>query len=169
MKQIELKYVRKDNTNLRAYSDSLWRALRKERFKKADPDKFVNQQAAEQLALNCDEHTDFKKDVTNFINSKLTKREGQIFSLFVFGGKIGQTDIGKILGVCQATVANDLHCAQELFKEWFYAGGEYGYYPKTKENRVIVNYNGIEIDIAEFVDIFELEVSEALDRKAQDE
>jgi DNA-directed RNA polymerase specialized sigma subunit len=127
MVQIELKYVRRDNTNIRKYSDSLWRALRKERFKKADPDKFVNQMAAEQVAFLSDTHTDFSKDVATFIASKLTEREGKIFSLFVFGGKMGQTDIGKILGVCQATVANDLHCSLELFKEWYFTKGEFGY------------------------------------------
>ena len=127
MTQIELKYVRRDNTNIRKYSDSLWRALRKERFKKADPDKFVNQMAAEQVAFLSDAHTDFKRDVGTFIASKLTEREGKIFSLFVFGGKMGQTDIGKILGVCQATVANDLHAALELFKEWYFIKGEFGY------------------------------------------
>lgn len=133
MKQIELKYVRRDNTNIRKYSDSLWRALRKERYKKADPDKFCNQQAAEQLAFNSDDHTDFRKDVMAFISSKLTEREGKIFSLFVFGGKIGQTDIGRILGVCQATVANDLHNAKELFKEYYYTKGEYGYLEEEHE------------------------------------
>jgi len=42
MKQIPIERVRKDNTNLRKYDDKLWRALRKERFKKAIPDMFVN-------------------------------------------------------------------------------------------------------------------------------
>lgn len=133
MKHITLDRVRKDNTNIRKYSDPLWRALRKERFKKADPDKFVNQMAAEQMAFQSDNNTDFKKDVAKFVTTKLTEREGKIFSLFVFGGKMGQTDIGSILGVCQATVANDLHCALELFKGWYFTKGEFGYLEDTNE------------------------------------
>ena len=124
MKQIELQYVKKDNTNIRRYSDSLWRALRKERFKKADPNKFVNEMAAEQLAFETDENSDFKNDVAKFVATKLTEREGKIFSLFVFGGKMGQVDIGNILGVCQATISNDLNNSLALFREWYY-GGEY--------------------------------------------
>lgn len=127
MNQIDLKYVRRDNTNIRRYSDSLWRALRKERFKKADPNKFVNEMAAEQLAFESDAHSDFKEDVAKFIATKLTEREGKIFSLFVFGGRMGQADIGAMLDVCQATVSNELNHSLELFKKWYYPEGDHRY------------------------------------------
>jgi len=127
MRHIELHQVNRDNTNIRKYSDSLWRALRKERFKKANPDKFVNEMAAEHLAFRSDPQSDFKSDIERFSNSQLSEREAKVFSLFIFGGKLGQAEIGQILGVCQATVANDLKCCLELFKRWYFEDGEYGY------------------------------------------
>lgn len=131
MAQITAEQVNKDNTNLRKFSDELWRALRKERFKKADPDKFVNQMAAEQLSFQSDPHSNFRKDIETFMATKLSPRRAKIFSLFVFGGKIGQADIGKILGVSQATVANDLKASLSLFKTWYFADGDHGYDRKT--------------------------------------
>jgi len=121
MKQIPLERVRKDNTNLRKYDDSLWRALRKERFKKASPDMFVNEMAAEQQAHRDDPHSDFNTDVITFVETKLNTRESEIFRLFVYGGKINQVEIGEMLGVSQATVANTLKYLLELFRDYYYS------------------------------------------------
>ena len=124
MRQIEAHQVRKDNSNLREFSDSLWRALRKERFKPAKPDAYTNEMAAEEYTLANTPHVVFKHDMENFIASKLTPREGDIFRLFLFGGRMTQTDIAEYLGVCQAPVANTLKVILKLVKDDFY-GNEY--------------------------------------------
>ena len=121
MKQIPIEKVRKDNTNIRKYDDKLWRALRKERFKKAVPDMFVNEMAAEQQAHRDDPRSNFNADLETFITTKLNKREADIFKLYVYGGRINQTDIGDMLGVCQATVANTLQSVLGLFRDYYYA------------------------------------------------
>lgn len=108
MKQITADRVKKDNSNIRKYDDKLWRELRKERFKKATPDIFVNEMAAEQQAIRDAVHSDFDVDVDNFINTHLNAREASIFRLFVYGGKIRQADIGDILNISQSTVTNTL-------------------------------------------------------------
>jgi len=108
MKQIPLERVNKDNTNIRKYSDSLWRELRKERYKKANPDSIVNEMAAEQQAHHDNTHSDFNTDVDTFIATYLKAREAYIFRLFLYGGKIRQSDIGDIVGVSQSTVTNTL-------------------------------------------------------------
>lgn len=132
MKTITLDKVKRDNTNIRKYDDHLWRVLRKERFKKANPDKFVNEMAAENVAIQMSPGSDFKQDIEKFTSLYLTEREAKVFTLFVFGGKIGQVEIGKILGVCQATIASDLRVALDLFEKWYFAEGEHGYYRKEK-------------------------------------
>jgi len=121
MKQIPIEKIRKDNTNLRKYDDKLWRVLRKERFKKAVPDLFVNEMAAEQQAHRDDPHNDFNADIETFIKTKLSAREAAMFRLFVYGGKINQVEIGDILGVSQSTVANTLKATLELFRVYYYA------------------------------------------------
>lgn len=121
MKHIPLEKVRKDNTNLRKFDDKLWRVLRKERFKKANPDLFVNEMAAEEQGLQYKTHTDFDTDVATFIKTRLNKREAEIFHLYLYGGKITQTDIGDMLGVCQATVTNTLQGVLALFHAYYYS------------------------------------------------
>lgn len=120
MVSIPAEKVKKDNSNLRKHSDPLWRAMRKLRFKKANPDVFTNEMAAENLALQSDPGSDFNVDVERFITEYLSEREAQIFRIYVFGGKIRQVDIGDILGVSQATVTNSINKALELFKEYYW-------------------------------------------------
>lgn len=120
MANIPAERVKKDNSNLRKHSDELWRALRKLRFKKACPDMFTNEMAAEQSAMQADPGSDFSVDVEKFINEYLSDREANIFRLYVFGGKIRQVDIGDMLGVSQATVTNSINKALELFKEYYW-------------------------------------------------
>lgn len=120
MASIPAEKVKKDNSNLRKHSDSLWRALRKLRFKKANPDIFSNEMAAEQHALSTDPHSDFTVDVEKFIQEYLSEKEARIFRLYVFGGKIIQSDIGAILGVSQSTVTNSIRKSLELFKDYYW-------------------------------------------------
>jgi DNA-binding NarL/FixJ family response regulator len=67
----------------------------------------------------------FKHDIESFITQKLSTREAEIFRLFLYGGRITQTDIAEHLGICQATVANTLKTILKLVKDEFY-GEEYG-------------------------------------------
>lgn len=120
MQDFPLEKVKRDNSNIRKYSDPLWRALRKERFKKAQPDVFVNEMAAEQIAWQQDPHTDFKCDVEKFMREHLTKREAAILEMFLFGGGISQTEMGEKLGVSQPTVTNDFRRVLTKFKEYYY-------------------------------------------------
>lgn len=120
MTQIDLKYVKKDNSNIRCYSDELWRALRKERFKPAKPDVFTNQMAAEEYRLERNPHVDFKQDIERFIDTKLSPKEASIFRLFVFGGRITQEEIAELLGICQASVAQTLKTVLKLAREELY-------------------------------------------------
>lgn len=120
MTSIPAEKVRKDNTNLRKHSDILWRELRKLRFKKAAPDMFTNEMAAEQLSLHSDPHSDFVVDIEKFITTKLSKKEADIFRLYVFGGRIRQVDIGDTLGVSQSTVTNTIVKVLGMFKEYYW-------------------------------------------------
>ena len=117
---IPAERVRKDNTNIRKHSDILWRELRKLRFKKAVPDMFTNEMAAEQLSHQTDPHSDFIVDVEKFITTKLSRKEADIFRLYVFGGKIRQVDIGDTLGVSQSTVTNTIVKVLSMFKEYYW-------------------------------------------------
>lgn len=122
MKSIPAARVNKRNTNVRKYSDHIWRELRKLRFKPACPNLFVNEMAAEEVRLRYEGDPDFDHDVSQFIRLKLTLREGQVFQLYVYGGKITQMDIAGVLGVTQGTVANDLARILPMFKEFYYGG-----------------------------------------------
>jgi len=121
MKQITAEQVNKDNSNLRKFDDGLWRELRKERFKKAEPDLFTNEMAAEQQALRDDPGSDFNVDFDKFAKNYLSEQEAKIFRLYVYGGKIRQVDIGALLGVSQSTVTNTLTRVLGIFKEYYYS------------------------------------------------
>jgi DNA-directed RNA polymerase specialized sigma subunit len=120
VKSLELSQVKKDNSNIRGYSDTLWRELRKERFKPANPDLFTNQMAAEQHSLNNRSDVDFIHDINKFIDLKLKPREAAILRLFLFGGGLTQWEIAEEIGTCQATVANTLRSVLKIVKEDFY-------------------------------------------------
>ena len=120
MVSIPATKVKRDNSNLRKHSDELWRALRKLRFKKANPDVFTNEMAAEHISIQADPCSDFNADVERFILEYLNVREAEIFRIYVFGGRIRQVDIGDMLGVSQATVANSINKALSLFKEYYW-------------------------------------------------
>lgn len=112
--------VKRDNSNIRCFSDSLWRALRKERYKPAKPDAMTNQMAAEQLSWQRDAHSDFEYDINKFIDNKLSDREAKILRMFLFGGGLTQTEIAESLGVCQATVASVLKSTLDEVRRGFY-------------------------------------------------
>jgi len=76
--------------------------------------------SAEQQAHRDDPHNEFNADIDKFIKTKLSPREAKMFRLFVYGGKINQVEIGEILGVSQATVANTLKYLLELFRDYYY-------------------------------------------------
>jgi len=120
MTVIPAEKVKKDNSNIRKHSDKLWRELRKLRFKKANPESFTNEMAAEELALHTNPGSDFAVDVERFIQKYLSVREAQIFRSYVFGGKVRQVDIGDILHVSQSTVTNSLSRSLKLFKEYYW-------------------------------------------------
>lgn len=121
MKQIEVDKVKRDNSNIRKFSDSLWRVLRKERFKKANPDMFTNEMAAEELGLRDASTSDFDCDVDSFAAKFLTKREESVLRLFLYGGKVCQTEMGEILQVSQPTITNELRRILLKFAEYYYA------------------------------------------------
>ena len=121
MNKITANQVKRDNSNIRKFDDNLWRQLRKERFKKASPDLFTNEMAAEQQSHHLDPSSDFNVDVEKFSDQYLSELEAKIFKLYLFGGKIRQVDIGELLGVSQSTVTNTLTRVLGIFKEYYYA------------------------------------------------
>jgi len=120
MRQIPLKYVKKDNSNIRGFSDTLWRELRKTRYKPARPEAMTNQMAAEAYTKHEDLAVEFRHDINRFIADKLSTREAVIFRMYLFCSGMTQTDIAHELGVCQATVAQTLKTVLRLVKEEFY-------------------------------------------------
>ncbi len=122
--KMDLAYVKRDNSNIVYYDVELFKALRKERFKKANPDLMHNEMAGEQKQREQDPCADFKLDVERFCNTRLTEREAKIFKAWLFGGKIRQVDIGKLVGVSQAVVSIELNVVLDLFKKFYYEEGE---------------------------------------------
>lgn len=120
MKAIPANRVNKNNTNIRNYSDGLWRELRKTRFKKANPNGYSNEVEAEERRAAAASDPVFDHDMSRFIAEKLTAQEAEIFRLFLYGGKFGQVEIAAVLGVCQATVANKLARILRMVREYYY-------------------------------------------------
>ena len=120
MKQVPVERVKKDNSNIRKYDDNLWRELRKLRFKKASPDVFTNEMAAEVAQLRLDPQSVFNVDIEYFMDRYLSEQEAKIFSLYLYGGKLRQSDIGRLLGVSQPTVTNTIARVLGIFKDYYY-------------------------------------------------
>lgn len=112
--------VNKRNTNLRKHDDDLWRELRKTRFKRAVPNAYVNEMAAEEIRTTITPDPVFDHDMAVFMNQKLSPREADIFRLFLYGGKLVQQDIAAILGTSQSTVHNELEVILQLVREHYY-------------------------------------------------
>lgn len=124
MKSIPADRVNKRNTNIRKFSDPIWRELRKLRFKPANPNPYYNELAAEEVRLRYEGNPDFDHDAQQFMALMLSQREAEVFYLYTYGGnKITQTDIAGALGVTQGTVANDLAKIIPMFKEFYYGSG----------------------------------------------
>lgn len=106
MKRIPVAKIKKDNTNIRYYSDSLWRALRKERFKplkQEQYERFFNYcLAAKQVAVDPYESMDFQMDMEKF-KSSLSSREAECLEYFL--GNLKQEDIASVMGVSQTLVS----------------------------------------------------------------
>lgn len=120
MKQIALDKVKKDNSNIRYFSDSLWRELRKLRFKKANPDPLTNEMAAEQYELVNTVDPTFAVDMQDFANKYLSERETKILGLWLFGGQMRQVDIADALNISQALVSQELDNILDLIKKHYY-------------------------------------------------
>lgn len=120
MRQITLDRVKKDNSNIRYYSDSLWRELRKLRFKKANPDPLTNEMAAEQYEMAHTIDSTFAVDMRDFADKFLSKRESMILGLWLFGGNMRQIDIAEALNISQALVSQELEIIFELLKKHYY-------------------------------------------------
>ena len=120
MRQITLDRVKKDNSNIRNYSDSLWRELRKCRFKKANPDPLTNEMAAEQYEASHRVDTTFLVDMQDFADKFLSEREAKILALWLFGGQMRQVDIAEALNVSQALVSQELEGIFDLLRKHYY-------------------------------------------------
>jgi hypothetical protein len=133
MKQIAAERVYRNNSNIRKFSDVLWRELRKlNKLKRRSvtPDPYTNEMMAEIFSLQTNPHSDFVYDVEKFIATKLSEREGVVFRLFLFGGNIKQKEIAAMIGntrgedqdatISQSTVNNELQNAITQFKEYYY-------------------------------------------------
>jgi DNA-binding NarL/FixJ family response regulator len=120
MRQITLDRVKKDNSNIRYYSDSLWRELRKCRFKKANPDPLTNQMAAEQYEAAHRVDTTFIVDMQAFADKFLSTRESKILGLWLFGGQMRQVDIAEALNISQALVSQELENIFDLLRKHYY-------------------------------------------------
>lgn len=120
MKQIEAHQVKRDNSNIRNYSDKMWRVLRKERFKKSNPDLMTNQMAAEQFVLNTSCDYNFIWDMQKFMHEYLSERETTLFSYWLFGGSITQKELGEDLGITQGLVSTELKLILSKVKEYYY-------------------------------------------------
>lgn len=120
MRQITLDRVKKDNSNIRYYSDSLWRELRKCRFKKANPDPLTNQMAAEQYEVAHRVDSTFIVDMQAFADKFLSTRESKILGLWLFGGQMRQVDIAEALNISQALVSQELENIFDLLRKHYY-------------------------------------------------
>lgn len=110
--------VRKDNTNLYRYSTKLDKALRKDRFRKAQPHKFAEYCAAANLNGTEDPfpELEFNMDVEKFM-SLLSDRDSQILRLHLF--KLNQTEIADVLGISQTAVCFSLRDIRGWFADFY--------------------------------------------------
>ncbi|BCS54031.1 hypothetical protein [Geobacter sp. SVR] len=137
MQQITPEKVKRDNSNIRKYSDTFWRELRKLNKlnrKTINPDPYTNEMMSEIMRLSMNPNSDFNIDVGNFVEKKLSEREAFIFKMFLYGGNIKQQDIanswigtqkdcdGNLKSVSQSLVNIELKRILKMFKEYYYDG-----------------------------------------------
>lgn len=117
MKSIPLERVKKDNSNITYYDRSLWKVLRKERFKKPQHDKYLSYCiAAGKLSFNPYDDLNISLDVEEFKNS-LTGLEKDCFEFFLQG--MIQEEIGFMVGKHRSRVAQVLIEVVKKFQEFY--------------------------------------------------
>jgi len=138
--------IRKDNSNIRQVSDTLWRELRKCNWKKVDyekmesfdsfpsRDEYFKQKAYKQTYGVSDDgpfepfvntqhyaphvDLDFAWTCNSIANKYLTQREKKIAQLWLMSGAT-QQEMADVLGISQATVSIELKIVKDVFKRHY--------------------------------------------------
>jgi hypothetical protein len=120
LKSIPLSKVKKDNSNITYYSRSLWKELRKERFrplKEEQYERFFNYCiASRQLECSPFEDVDFQMDLEKF-KGTLSDREGECLDYFL--DSVKQEDIAFMMGVSQGLVSEVLGVVFTKFSAFY--------------------------------------------------
>lgn len=148
--KIPARRVRKDNSNIRRYSDELWRALRKCRWKKSpdheNMDKFESRPGRDEYfkqkhfkqvygtngydPFEPFVHTqhyaptvdiDFAWTLNSLANRYMTQRQKRITEHWLMGN-MKQQDIATSLRISQSTVSNELKVIKDVLKRHYVEG-----------------------------------------------
>lgn len=144
---IPARRVRKDNSNIRMYSDTLWRELRKCRWKKhpepENMDKFVGAQGRDEYFkqkqfkqvygtnsydpfedfVNTQHYApivdiDFAWTLNSLANRYMTQQQKRITEHWLMGN-MKQQDIATSLCISQSTVSNELKVIKDVLKRHY--------------------------------------------------
>lgn len=118
MTKIAPEDVRRDNSNIYRFDYDLFRALRKEKFRKPKlDDRYVhfslNRKAAE---ANPYPDLDFRMDIQAFLDS-LEDDDYLFFSMFLLG--FSQTEMMQETGLSQPSISLKISRLTERFKRWY--------------------------------------------------
>lgn len=120
MKSIPLSAVRKDNSNITYFSRTLWKALRKERFKPLTKEKydryFAFRRVTGTVSFDPYDNLEFQMDLDRF-KATLTEIQQQCFGYFLDG--FPQKDIATMVGRSQGGVSKILHIVFREFKNFY--------------------------------------------------
>lgn len=121
MTKITPDKVRRDNSNIFAFSFDLFRELRKEKFRKPKiDDRFVqfslNRKAGE---ANPYPDLDFRMDIDRFMEN-LEDEDYVFFSMFMMG--FSQTEMMQETGLSQPSISLKISRVIEKFKRYYLEG-----------------------------------------------
>lgn len=119
MDEGNLKYLKKDNSNIYQYSRSLSSELKKDRYKKIDLLEYSNfLQALDGVYVDPSDHANFTIDLERFTDS-LNKQDLDLFKLY-FVEEYTQTEIADILGRTQGYVSYKLDDIESAFETYYF-------------------------------------------------
>ena len=115
----DLSYIKKDNSNIYRYSNSLSAELKKDRFKKIDLWEYTNfLQALDGIYVDPSDSANFSIDLNKFLG-RLSGYDNELFRLY-YKEEYTQSEIADALGKTQGYVSYKLDAIEKAFIEFYF-------------------------------------------------